>query len=127
MEESSRTIFGTTHNLIIMVQHSEVMKNYCVPHVRRKIFGNSIHETNIVESIRIHETYINGDDQYICEKHEDINNSKEIKIVVWWSNLVQEKGLYKRVGMVGYWKTSIDQYMKQRCIHEKYLEYTKKS
>ena len=123
MEQSSTDIFGTTHKLISMVKRSVIMKRFSIPDNRRTIFGNSIHENNHVESIRIHETYIDGDNEYICQKHKDINNSKEIKMVMWWSKKVHEKGLYKRLGMVLYWKTSIDQYMIQHSIHEKYLQY----
>ena len=46
-------------------------------------------------------------------------------MVVWWSTLIIKDGIVKRIGMVCYWKSSIDLYMEKRQIHSNYLLFAK--
>ena len=42
-------------------------------------------------------------------------------MIIWWSVLINDRGVTKRIGMVCYWRLSIDVYVKERSKHEKYL------
>ena len=125
-EKESVDLFMTTKDLLEMMTSSNVMKEYHINPNRLKQFAKSIHERNVVESIRLHKTYVTTSEEVICTDHIDNKNSKENKIVMWWSVLVHERDIVKRVGMVCYWRLSIDVYIKERYKHENYLLFAQK-
>ena len=120
-EELSVDIFGSTKNLMEIVKKCKVMREYDISELRSNIFAKNIHKDNEFESIQLHQTYISNDQDHICIVHVDNKNRKELQMVVLWSTMVKQDGIYKRIRMVGYWRYSIDQYLQQRNIDGNYL------
>ena len=44
-------------------------------------------------------------------------------MVVWWSKMIKQDGIYKRIVTVGYWRYSINKYLQEHNIHSNYLSF----
>ena len=116
-------LLGQTHNVFDCCVGSKVMSNFTFDESRHDWFARRLHQSNVFEGIRIHKTFVKDGLPYICLPHCDSKNSKDNNLsrVMWWSSLIVVDGTVTRIGLVGYWKASIDDYLTRRNDHKLYL------
>ena len=120
-------ILSQTQNVFDCCVDSIVMDGFSLDESRRRWFAAQLNESNVFEGIRIHKTFMEDDVPFICKPHCDAKNSKADKLstVMWWSSLVRHEGKLMRIGLVGYWKASVDEYFLRRQEHQIYLQKCK--
>ena len=116
-------LLGITNEVFSRCEGSQLMNNFAINRNRHEDFGKRLHNNNLFEAIRIHRTYVDQGRVNKCQPHVDNKNSKKgcLRRVLWWSALVMFQGKLTRIGMVGYWRSSIDDYMDRKKIHAPYL------
>ena len=99
------------------------MSKFQIDDNRVNWFTRRLHTSNKFEALRIHRTYVKDGKPYVCREHVDDKNSKcgTLSAVLWWSALVEWEGIVMRIGVVGYWRSSIDDYFQRQRDHSRYL------
>lgn len=109
LKAENREIMGTTKPLLHALFVAKVMKGYILDTERQAAYAKRIHGDNVVEAVRIHETWADESGKHLCIKHVDRQNSKIFARVIWWSCLSWlPTRCVKRIGLVGYWRASVD-------------------
>lgn len=123
----SKVIFEQTYKLLKCVSSSKIMENFKMSSERINDFAHQLHKHNIFEAARVHCTSADSTSESVCKEHGDKKNSKLgcLRSVVWWSALVMKDGRVSRVGLVCYFRSSIDSYYQRRKVHSCYLKLCK--
>ena len=125
--EEGKQMFEHTPKIFEGVSAAKNMTGFEIPSERRYGFGLRLGAHNSYEAIRIHKTFVDGRVKSLCRIHRDRNNSKSgcLQRVHWWSSLASDPANVSktvRIGLVGYWRASIDDYFLRFNRHAYYLD-----